>query len=114
MAKLPNDTAEIIWSLQRQLSELIESARHAEFVLFSEFGETEETIVFLNELQSVAEQSTDKFAQFSSLQIRIFNVQPNVPDDMLDLLMRVIENTEVRLPALRQSVQEIITEWKIS
>jgi hypothetical protein len=97
----------------RQLADVIDNARSAEFSLFTVFGETERTIVYLNDLQSVAEQATERFSQFSSLQIRILNIQPHVPEDMLELVARVIENTEARLPALEQSIQEIRTEWEL-
>jgi hypothetical protein len=70
-------------------------------------------MVYLDELQSVAEQAAERFSQFSSLQIRILNVQPHVPEDMLELVTRVIENTKARLPALEQSIQEIKTEWEL-
>ena len=113
MAKLPNDISETIWRLKRQLANVIDNARAAEFSLFDTFGETERTMVYLDELQSVAEQATERFSQFSSLQIRILSVQPHVSEDMLELVTRVIENTEARLPALEQSIQEIRTEWEL-
>ena len=114
MAKLPNGTSETVWNLKRQLAEIIEDAKGAEFALFSKFGETERTMVYLDELQNVAEQATERFSQFSTLQIRIANVQPQVPPDMLELVMKVIANTEDRLPALERSVQEIKNEWGLS
>lgn len=114
MAKLPNDTSETIWNLKRQLAEIIEDAKAAEFALFNSFGETERTIVYLDELQNVAEQATERFSQFSTLQIRVANVQPQVPSDMLELVMKVVASTEARLPALERSVQEIKTEWGLS
>lgn len=113
MAQLPTEVTETIWRLKRQLAEVIDNARNTEFSLFDTFGETERTIVYLDELQSVAEQATERFSQFSSLQIRILNVQPQVPEDMLELVTQVIENTEARLPALEQSIQEIKTEWEL-
>jgi hypothetical protein len=113
MAKLPNDISETIWGLKRKLADVIDNARSTEFFLFDTFGETERTIVYLDDLQSVAEQASERFSQFSSLQIRILNVQPHVPEDMLELVTRVIENTEARLPALEQSIQEIRTEWEL-
>jgi hypothetical protein len=113
MAKLPNNISETIWRLKRKLADVIDSARSAEFSLFDKFGETERTIVYLDDLQSVAEQATERFSQLSSLQIRILNVQPHVPEDMLGLVVQVIENTEARLPALEQSIQEIRTEWEL-
>jgi hypothetical protein len=113
MAKLPNDIPETIWGLKRKLAHVIDNARSAEFFLFDTFGETERTIVYLDDLQSVAEQATERFSQFSSLQIRISNVQPHVSEDMLELVTRLIESTEARLPALEQSIQEIRTEWDL-
>jgi hypothetical protein len=113
MAKLPTDISETIWKLKRQLADIIEEAKAAEFVLFQTFGETERTIVYLDDLQSVAEQGTERFSQFSSLQIRIFNAQPQVPTDILELVIRLIATTEARLPALNQSIQEIKTEWNL-
>jgi hypothetical protein len=113
MAKLSNVISETIWRLKRHLSDVIENSRATEFALFNTFGETDRTIVYLDELQSVAEQATERFSQFSSLQIRIFNIQPHVPEDMLELVMQVIANTEARLPALEQSIQEIRIEWEL-
>jgi hypothetical protein len=113
MAKLPNNISETIWRLKQKLADIIDSARATEFVLLDTFGETERTIVYLDELQSVAEQATERFSQFSSLQIRILNIQPYVPEDMLELMTQLIENTEARLPALEQSIQEIRTEWEL-
>jgi hypothetical protein len=113
MAKLPHDISETIWRLKRQLADVIDNARFTEFSLFDTFGETERTIVYLDDLQSVAEQAIERFTQFSSLQIRIFNVQPHVPADMLELVMQSIATTEARLPALEQSIREIRTEWEL-
>jgi hypothetical protein len=43
----------------------------------------------------------------------MLNVQPQVPGDMLELVMQVVANTEARLPALEQSIREIKTEWEL-
>jgi hypothetical protein len=64
MAILPNNTSEIIWALKRQLADVIENARATEFALFDRFGETDQTIAYLEDLQSVAEQATERFSQF--------------------------------------------------
>jgi hypothetical protein len=111
MAKLPTSTSETIWRLKRQLADVIDNARSTEFSLFETFGETERTLGYLDDLQSVAEQATERFSQLSSLQIRVLNVQPHIPEDMLELVTRVIANTEARMPALEQSIREIKIEW---
>ena len=113
MAKLPNELEEKIWSLKRQLLEIADRAKGAEFTLFERFGETERTISYLDELLSVAEQATERFSQFSSIQIRIVNAQPNVLPDMLELVNRVVVTTQERIPALERSIEEIKTEWRL-
>jgi hypothetical protein len=113
MAKIPNEISETIWRLKRQLADVIEDAKSAEYLLFAQCGETERTISYLNDLQSIAEQATDRFTQFSTLQIRILNVQPRVPLDMLEILEQAIASAELRLPALQRSIQEIKIEWRL-
>jgi hypothetical protein len=113
MAKLPKDISKAIWNLRQQLSEIISDTKSAEFALFSRFGETERTIVYLDELQNLTEQTSERFSRFLTLQLRVTNVQPQVPPDMLILVKKVIANTEARLPALEQSVQAIKVEWSL-
>lgn len=71
-------------------------------------------ISYLDELQSVAEQATERFSQFSTLQIRIANAQTPILPDILELVDRVIENTQQKIPALKRSIQEIQQEWRLS
>lgn len=111
MAQLPEEKAEIIWDFQHQLLEIIDRAKTYELMLFEAFGETERTIPYLDELQSIAEQATERFSQFSTLQIRIANAQSPIAPDMLEVVERVIENTQQRIPALKRSIQEIKQEW---
>jgi hypothetical protein len=103
-----------IWDLQRQLLEIIDAAKTLEQSLFESVGETERSIIYLDELQSIAEQATDRFSRFSTFQIRIANTQPPVSPDIIDLVDRVIENTQQKIPALERSIQEIRQEWKLS
>jgi hypothetical protein len=113
MAKIPSEISETIWRLKRQLADVIEEAKSAEYILFTQFGETERTISYLNDLQNIGEQATERFTQFSTLQIQILNVQPRAPLDMLEILEQAIASTELRLPALQRSIQEIKIEWRL-
>jgi hypothetical protein len=113
MAQLPQEKSEIIWHLKSQLLEIIEQAKASEFALFEAFGETERTMTYLDELQSVAEQATEQFSRFSTLQIRIATAQSPIILDMLELVDRVIQNTQQRIPALKRSIQEIKQEWRL-
>jgi hypothetical protein len=64
MGKLNPETAQTIWDLQKQLLEIIDVAKTLELSLFESFGETERSIIYLDELQSIAEQATDRFSRF--------------------------------------------------
>jgi hypothetical protein len=113
MGKLKPETAQTIWDLKNQLLEIIDTAKTLEFSLFESFGETERSITYLDELQSIAEQATDRFSRFSNFQIRIANTQPPIPSDIIELVNRVIENTQAKIPALERSNQEIRQEWNL-
>ena len=114
MAKFSPETAQTIWDLQHQLLEIIDSSSVLELSLFDAFGETEDTIPVLDELQSIAQQSIDRFSRFSSLQIRVANNQPPIPPDIIDVVNRSIQTTEQKIPALKRSIQEITQEWRLS
>ena len=113
MAKLSLQTAQTIWDLQNQLLEIIDTARTFELSLFEAFGETERTIPYLDELQSIAQQATERFSRFSTLQIRIANTQPPIPRDLLEIVDRSIESTQQKIPALERSNQETIQEFNL-
>ena len=93
--------------------DIVDEATAAEFFLFERFGETDSTIVVLDELKDIAEQAASSFSQLSNLQLRVADTQPSVPLGMLELLTKVIANTEQRVPALERSVEEIKTEWSL-
>jgi hypothetical protein len=114
MAKLSPETAQTIWDLQHQLLEIIDSSRTLELSLFDAFGETEDTIPVLDELQSIAQQSIDRFSRFSNLQIRVANNQPPIPPDTIEIVNRSIQTTQQKIPALKRSIQEITQEWRLS
>jgi hypothetical protein len=106
MAKLSNEMAETFWLLKRQLLDTIDEATAAEFLLFERFGETDRTMSYLDELKSVSEQSTARFARFSTIQLGLADAQPAVPVDMLELATEIISSTQQRLPALNRSIQD--------
>jgi hypothetical protein len=114
MAKLSLQTAQTIWDLQHQLLEIIDTARTLELLLFEAFGETARTIPYLDELQNIARQGTERFSRFSTLQIRIANTQPPIPQDLLTIVEITIESTQQKIPALKRSNQEIDREFNLS
>ncbi len=113
MAKLPSETREIINQLKHESLEIINEATTVEFTIFRQFGETEETLPYLDEMKSVEEQASSSFLQLSRLQLQIAQAQPSVSKDMLELLYRGIARTEIRIPALKRSVQEVKIQWNL-
>jgi hypothetical protein len=113
MAKLSLETAQMIWDLQHQLLEIIDTAKTIELSLFESFGETSRTTPYLDELQNIAEQGTDRFSRFSTLQLRVASTHPPIPADLLEIVNRSIESTQQKIPALNRSNQEIIQEFNL-
>ena len=112
MAKFPRELAEIIWNLKRQLLDIVD-ATAAELTLFQLFGETSDTMPFLDELKRVAERATPWFSRLSNFQLRIAESQPTIPADMLNLVYQSIERIQIEIPAMERSIQEVKTEWNL-
>jgi hypothetical protein len=114
MAKFQNELAEIIWNLKRQLLDIIDAAATtAELTLFELFGETSDTLPFLDKLKSVAERAAPWFSRLSNFQLRIAESQPVIPADMLNLVNQSIERIQREIPAMERSIQEVKTEWNL-
>ena len=111
MAKLPSNILETIFNLLRQLSELVDLATGTEYLLFDRFGETEETINSLDELKGIALETASRYSQLSTLRLRIAENQPSLSNDMLRSLERIINQNQLRIPAMERSIEEIKNEW---
>ena len=113
MAKFQNEFGEIIWTLKRQLLDIIDAATAAELTLFEMVGETSETLPFLDELKNVAERAAPWFSRLSNFQLRTAEAQPAIPADMLNLVNQSIERIQIEIPAMERSIQEVKTEWNL-
>lgn len=113
MARLPAETLRTIFSLQQQLLEQIDDARAVEFVLLEQFGETEETIPELDELQSIRERADAYYSRFYVTLRRIYDAQPLASRDILELLSRSINEATAALAATTANVQEIKRNWNL-
>ena len=113
MAKLSSETIVSIWTLLRQLSQLVEDANQAEYVLFEHFGETDSTIPYLTYLQNTAEVAAYRYSQLCNIRLRMGEAQPNAPTDMLRSLNQAITQNQIRIQALEHTLQEIKIEWNL-
>lgn len=113
MAKLPQETLTTIFNLQRQFVEMIDQATAAESTLLEYFGETQETIPELDQLQNVKQRLSDPYSRLSTLLLRIAESQPMAPVAMLQLLSQTIEQGQAALDAAIASVQETKRNWNL-
>ncbi len=114
MAYLPAETSETIWNLLKQLLKIVEDPSAAEFSLFERYGETDSTLSNLEDLKNLTDEAASRYSQLFNIRLRIAEAQPNVPSDMLSLLERAINQSQLRIPALERSLEEIKIEWNLS
>ena len=113
MAKLSNKSLTTIFSLQRQLAEGIEEASAVAWILFVQYGETEETQDELEELDSAKERLTKLYSGLNTLLLRILESQPNASTAMIELLLRTLEQGQATVDAANASIQEIKRNWNL-
>ncbi len=111
MAKISPELKLTLGNLQQLLLGIVDEAKAAEFLLLERFGETNETIIALDELTAISQQAADLYIQISRLLLRTAEIQPIITPDMLRLLTDRIATIENRVPALERSTQEIKTDW---
>jgi hypothetical protein len=113
MSKLPPEVKAILGHQKEQLLDLIDQAKLLEFLLLESFGETPETILTLDQLTEITEQARDRLSQLSILHLRISEVQPTIPADLLMLMNEAIKSIQNRIPALERSLEEIKLDWRL-
>jgi hypothetical protein len=111
VAKLPDSVLTNIFTLQRQIIESIDATTAIEFRMLEQWGETSETLPELDELQSIRERLLSPYSRFHVLLLRAAESQPFAPNDVLNLLYRLIESAEATLSASIASLQEIKRNW---
>jgi hypothetical protein len=111
MAKIPDSVLTNIFTLQRQIIESIDATTAMEFRILEQWGETVETLPELDELQSIRERLLSPYSRFHTLLLKAAESQPIAPNDVLNLLYRLIDSAEATLDASIASLQEIQRNW---
>ena len=114
MAKLKDSTVKIIFDLLRQLLERIDEATATEVIIFKQFGENEETIPELEQLQTVRERATTSYSRLHTLLLRVYEAQPLATSAILKLLENSVEQAEATNAAAKASVQDTKRNWNVS
>jgi len=113
MAKLLDETLNTIFTLQRRLLELLDEAKAAELNLFERFGETEETIPELDQLQNVTERLRNPYSRLHRILLLVAESQPLADVTTLKLLSESIEEAQTTADASAASTQEIKRNWNL-
>jgi hypothetical protein len=111
VAKLPDSVLTNIFILQRRIVECIDATTATEFRILEQQGETAETLLELEELQSIRQKLLSPYSRFHILLLRAAESQPVAPNDVLNLLYRSIDAAEATLDASTASLQEIQRNW---
>ncbi len=112
MAKLTEESEAKVWVIMQQALKVVDAATEVEFTLFDNFGETSDTLLYLEEMKSVSLQAISTFAQMSTLHLRIAEAQPIVSADILNMLTEAIDINQARIPAWERSIEEVKIEWR--
>jgi len=113
VAKLPDETITTVFTLQRRLIERIDNATATEATIFEQFGETEETVPELEQLQNVRERTTSSYSRLYTLLLRVSESQPTATSATLNLLAQAIEQAHSTDAASEASVQDIKRNWNL-
>ena len=114
MARISSEFQSTLGNLQQALLYIVDDAKSVEFILLERYGETEQTIVVLDELSAISQQAGALYVQISRLLLRTAEIQPNITPDMLGLLTDRVTAISNRVPALERSVQEVKADWGLS
>lgn len=107
MAPLADEITTTVFNLQRRLLAIINQATTTEFLIFEQYGETETTIIALNDLQNAQERADTYYTRFyNNLLRRIAGSQPFADAAMLELLYRTVDEAEATADALEATIQE--------
>ena len=113
MAELPPEITITVLELQRQLLSIIHKTTANAFMLLESYGETEQTIVSLNDLDNIRERANTYYSRFYTLLLRIADSQPIASNAMLELLDRSIEEAQANIAASEATIREEKRNWNL-
>ncbi|MBW4618137.1 MAG: hypothetical protein KME17_01970 [Cyanosarcina radialis HA8281-LM2] len=106
MANLPNETVTIVFNLQRQLWELIDRTTGTTWAILEQYGETDTTVIALEQLENSTERLTSSYSRLYNLMLRIGEAQPMADSATLNLLLATIAQSQAIVAAVEASVRE--------
>ena len=113
VAEIPPETIAKILELLGRLSTLIDKASATELSIFNDYGETEDVLYMLEQLQNTKERGLSSYTRLSTLLLKISEVQPSAPRAMVEMLTKSIEQADSIVNAGEASIKEAKSDWNI-
>jgi hypothetical protein len=113
MANLPEEITAKVLELQRQLLSVINKTTETTFIILETYGETESTIISLNDLDNIRERANTYYSRFYTLLLRIAESQPTASNAMLEMLEYSIEEAEATIAASEATIKEEKRNWNL-
>lgn len=113
MAEIAKETIEKILELMGRLSILIDRASSTELSIFNTYGETDEMIYVLEQLENTKDRGISAYSRLSTLLLKVSEVQPSAPVAMMEMLTKAIEQAQATVDAGEATVHEAKNDWSI-
>jgi hypothetical protein len=114
VAKVSRETIELVLSLMGRLSILVDTASATELSIFDSYGETEEVIYVLEQLQNTRERGVSAYTRLSTLLLKISEIQPLATAAMLEMLTKATEQAQATVDAGEATIREAKEDWRNS
>lgn len=112
MANLPDNLLDQIDILQRELLELIYQATITDHAIFESYGETENTMVALEQVQNVKERARTYYTRLYRLLLQIYE-SIRVSSATMELLEQSLEETRAIIDAGKATIQETKRDFNL-
>jgi hypothetical protein len=107
MANLSEKITTNVLELQRQLLSVINEATATSYIILQTYGETETTLIALDDLDNARERANTYYSRLHTLLSRIAEAQPIASSAMLEeLLNRSIDEAQATIAATEATIRE--------
>ena len=113
MTKLPTEVTTLVLELQRQLLTTIHETTATTFLLLERYGETEQSILFLDDFDNIRERANTYYSRFHTILLRIADAQLIVSNAMIKLLERSINEAQATIDESEATINEEKRNWDL-
>jgi hypothetical protein len=113
VAEISQEAIEKILGLMGRLSVLIDRTSSTELSIFNTYGEADEMVYVLEQLQNTRDRGIASYSRLSTLLLKVSEVQPSAPVAMTEMLIKAIEQAQATVDAGEATVKEAKNDWSI-